>query len=71
MKKTNKPVELTDKQAEKVSGGGMKIFLWDKPKFVSSSFRLTNKTVNQSADNADASTGLSDQSATDDNKNAE
>ena len=39
MKKENEPIELTDEQVEEVNGG-MKIFVLEKPKFVTTFLRL-------------------------------
>ena len=46
MKKTNKPVELTDEQVEKANGG-MKIVLIKSPKFISPLLRLIYKIKKQ------------------------
>lgn len=55
MKKTNDPVELTDEEMGKASGG-MKIVVTKDPKFFSPLLRLIFKIKNRSASKADTDT---------------
>lgn len=42
MKKVNEPIELTDEQVEEAKGG-MKIFVFEKPKFITTFLRMIFK----------------------------
>ncbi len=68
-KNTNEPVELNDEQVEKVNGG-IKIVLWEKPKFIASFLRLIFKVKKKPTNNQNTDTVITTVIA-DDNDNAE
>ncbi len=66
MKKTNKPVELTDEQVEKANGG-MKIVVTKSPKIFSPILRLIYKIKKNPAESQETDTVINGPIVADDN----